>query len=71
MFASARVHPQFLKQIKNQWGLKKVHQGVKYLGVPLFFSNSKKRDFPMLKISWNLKLVAGIARICPGWVVQH
>ena len=32
VFASAVVHPQFLKQIKNQWGLKKVHQGVKIFG---------------------------------------
>ena len=69
VFASAGVHPQFLKQIKNQWGLKKVHQGVKYLGVPLFLSNSKKRDFSYVKdkleskvSSWKCKNLSWMGR---------
>ena len=49
VFASKGVHSQFLNQLRNQRGLKKLSQGTKYLGVPLFLSSSKKKDFAFLK----------------------
>ncbi|XP_050248620.1 uncharacterized protein LOC126695864 [Quercus robur] len=55
VFASKGVHSQFLNQLKNQRGLKKLSQGTKYLGVPLFLSSSKKKDFTYLKESLESK----------------
>jgi hypothetical protein len=49
VFASKGVHAQFLSQIRNIWGLKRLHQGVKYLGVPLFLSNNRVKDFSYVK----------------------
>ena len=49
VFASKRVHPQFLKQVKNRWGLKKLPRGTNYLGIPLFLSRSKNEDFKHIK----------------------
>ena len=67
-FASKGVHSQFLNQLRNQRGLKKLFQGTKYLGVPLFLSSSKK-DFAYLKetlqskvSNWKSKSLSWIGR---------
>ena len=67
-FASKGFHSQFLNQLRNQRGLKKLFQGTKYLGVPLFLSSSKK-DFAYLKetlqskvSSWKSKSLSWIGR---------
>lgn len=49
VFASKGVHQQFLHQVKHLWGLRKLSQGAKYLGVPLFLSSNRKKDFSYLK----------------------
>jgi hypothetical protein len=49
IFSSTGVHAQFLSQIKNLWGLKKLHQGASYLGVPLFLSKNRNKDFAYVK----------------------
>lgn len=45
VFASKGVHSHFLRQIKNHWGLKKLQQGTRYLGISLFLS--KKNGYSM------------------------
>ncbi|XP_075650207.1 uncharacterized protein LOC142620781 [Castanea sativa] len=45
IFSSKGVHLDFLRQVKNQWGFKKLRHGTKYLRVPLYLSNNKARDF--------------------------
>ena len=69
VFASKGVHSQFLNQLKNQRGLKKLSQGTKYLGVPLFLSSSKEKDFAYLKenleskaSSWKSKSLSWLGR---------
>ena len=49
--SSHGVYSQFLTHIWNQRGLKLLPKGEKYLGVPLFFSRCKKKDFAYLKES--------------------
>ena len=49
VFASKGVHAHFLSQTRSIWGLKRLHQGVKYLGVPLFLSNNRVKDFSYVK----------------------
>ena len=49
VFSSKGDHSQFLWQIKDQTGIKKLSQGTKYLGVPLFLSNNRSRDFEYVK----------------------
>jgi hypothetical protein len=44
-FTSKGVHAQFTMQLRNTWGFKKLPQHTKYLGVPLFLSNNKTKDF--------------------------
>uniref|UniRef100_A0A2N9FKX2 RNase H type-1 domain-containing protein n=1 Tax=Fagus sylvatica TaxID=28930 RepID=A0A2N9FKX2_FAGSY len=48
-FVSKGVHGQFSLQIRNQWGFKKLAQDVKYLGLPLFLSPNKTKDFSFVK----------------------
>ena len=68
VFASKGVQSQFLNQLRNQRGLK-ISQGTKYLGVPLFLSSSKKKDFAYLKenleskaSSWKSKSLSWLGR---------
>ena len=49
VFASKGVQSQFLNQLRNQRGLKKLPKGTIYLWVPLLLSSSKKKDFAYLK----------------------
>ncbi len=44
-FTSKGVHPQFKMQLKDSWGFQQLPQNTKYLGVPLFLSNNKSKDF--------------------------
>uniref|UniRef100_A0A2N9ISI0 CCHC-type domain-containing protein n=1 Tax=Fagus sylvatica TaxID=28930 RepID=A0A2N9ISI0_FAGSY len=48
-FVSKGVHGQFSLQIRNQWGFKKLAKDVKYLGLPLFLSPNKSKDFSFVK----------------------
>ena len=48
-FVSKRVHGQFSLQIRNQWGFKKLAKDGKYLGLPLFLSPNKSKDFSFVK----------------------
>lgn len=43
-FGSKGVHSQFPQQIKDQWGIKKLRKGTKYLGVLLFLSNKSLKQ---------------------------
>uniref|UniRef100_A0A2N9G7C7 Reverse transcriptase domain-containing protein n=1 Tax=Fagus sylvatica TaxID=28930 RepID=A0A2N9G7C7_FAGSY len=49
IFASKGVHRNFISQVKNEWGFKQLSQGVKYLGVPLFLTKNKSKDFAYVK----------------------
>ncbi len=49
MFVSKGVHSQFSQQIKNLWGFKPLAKEVKYLGLPLFLSANKVKDFSFIK----------------------
>jgi hypothetical protein len=49
IFVSKGVHRNFIAQVKNQWGFRQLSQGVKYLGVPLFLSRNKSKDFAYVK----------------------
>ncbi len=49
IFVSKGVHSQFVQYIKNQWGFKLLLKGVKYLGMPLFISPNKTKDFSFVK----------------------
>lgn len=44
VFPSKGVSWQFLNQVRSRWGLKKLSQNIKYLGVPLFLSNNRSKD---------------------------
>ena len=66
VFPSKGVQSQFLNQLRNQRGLS---QGTRYLGVPLFLSSSKKKDFAYLKenleskaSSWKSKSLSWMGR---------
>ena len=48
-FYSKGVHTQFQKQVKCLWGLKTLPQSTKYLGIPLFLSHNRKKDFSYVK----------------------
>jgi hypothetical protein len=48
-FVSKGVHGQFSLQICNQCGFKKLAKDVKYLGLPLFLSSNKSKDFSFVK----------------------
>jgi hypothetical protein len=49
IFVSKGVHVQFTRQVKHMWGIKQLASNVKYLGVPLFLSHNKTRDFSFVK----------------------
>lgn len=50
VFGSKGVHVQFFRQGKgDNFGFKKLQQGVKYLGVPLFLTTNKFKDFEFVK----------------------
>jgi hypothetical protein len=49
IFVSKGVHRNFIAHVKNQWGFRQLSQGVKYLGVPLFLSRNKSKDFAYVK----------------------
>ena len=81
LFVSKGVHRQFMNQVKNQWGYKKLANRVKYLGVPLFLSRNKSANFAYVKdkleartSSWKSKnlswmgratLIKSVAQACP------
>ena len=44
-FTFKGVPSQFKMQLKNSWGFKQLPQHTKYLGVPLFLSKNKTKDF--------------------------
>ena len=50
VFGSKGVRVQFFRQGKgDNFGFKKLQQGVKYMGVPLFLTNNKFKDFEFVK----------------------
>ena len=49
IFFSKGVHGNFKNQLKSIWGFKTLPENTKYLGIPLFLSNNKRRDFKYLK----------------------
>ena len=55
-FPSKRVSSQFISQIKHTWGLNTLPQNATYLGVPLFLSKSKNKDFRFIKEKLDNKL---------------
>ena len=48
-FVSKGVHGQFIRQVKNQWGINELLKGAKCLGMPLFFSPNKTKDLSFVK----------------------
>jgi hypothetical protein len=58
-FVSKGVHSQFSRQVKNMWGFKKLSNDVKYLGMPLFLSANKSKDFAFVKENLSPVLVTG------------
>ena len=58
IFSSKGVHPEFLRLVKDQLGFKKLKHGTKYLGVPLFLSNNKARDFAYVKEKVDARLAS-------------
>ncbi|XP_030939755.1 uncharacterized protein LOC115964624 [Quercus lobata] len=58
IFCSKGVRLDFLRQFKDQWGFKKLRHGTKYLGVPLFLSNNKARDFAYVKEKIDARLAS-------------
>ena len=55
-FPSKRVSSQFISQIKHTWGLNTLPQNATYLGVPLFLSKRKNKDFRFIKEKLDNKL---------------
>jgi hypothetical protein len=49
MFVSKGVHHHFCRQLKDLWGFKVLPKDVKYLGVPLFLTQRKSKDFSFVK----------------------
>ena len=49
LFLSKGVYHNFIVQVKNQWGFKQLTKGVRYLGVPLFLTRNKSKDFAFVK----------------------
>ena len=49
IFVLKGVRRNFIAQVKNQWGFKKLSSGLKYLGVPLFLTRNKSKDFAFVK----------------------
>ena len=68
-FFSKGVHAQFKNRLKSIWGLNPLPQNTKYLGVPLFLLNNKKKDFSFVKekleartSSWKCKALSWMGR---------
>ena len=75
-FYSKGVHIQFQKQVKCWWGLKSLPQSTKYLGVTLFLSHNKKKDFSYVKeklesktSSWKSKSLSWMGRATPSYPI--
>ena len=49
VFPSKGVSPHFLNQIRAHWGLSKRLPSAKYLGIPLFLTPHRKKDFNDVK----------------------
>ena len=49
VFPSKGVSPHFLNQIQAHWGLSKLLPSAKYLGIPLFLTPHRKKDFNDIK----------------------
>ena len=49
IFVLKGVRRNFIAQVKNQWGFKKLSSSLKYLGVPLFLTRNKSKDFAFVK----------------------
>jgi hypothetical protein len=69
IFFSKGVHGNFKNQLKSIWGFKTFPENTKYLGIPLFLSNNKRRDFKYLKenleaktSSWKCKSLLWMGR---------
>ena len=69
IFFSKGVHGNFKNQLKSIWGFKTLPENTKYLGIPLFLSNNKRRDFKYLKenlkakkSSWKCKSLSWMGR---------
>ena len=58
IFGSKGVHPDFLRQVKDKLGIKKLWHGTNYLGLPLFLSNNKARDFAYVKEKMDARLAS-------------
>ena len=66
IFNSKGVHPEFLRQVKDQLGFKKLRHGTKYLRVPLFLSNNKAKDFAYVKEKVDVRLASWKSK-CLSW----
>lgn len=49
LFVSKGVHKQFVHQVKTQWGINLLSKGLEYLGMHLFISSNKTKDFTFVK----------------------
>ena len=58
IFGSKGVYPDFLRQVKDQLGIKKLWHGTNYMGLPLFLSNNKARDFAYVKEKMDARLAS-------------
>ena len=66
MFVSKGVHSQFSWQVKHLWGFKPLAKEVKYLGLPLFLSANKVKDFAFMKEKLESR-VSGWKSKCLSW----
>ena len=66
MFSSKGVHSQFSHQIRNMWCFKQLSREVKYLGLSMFLSSSKIKDFSFLKDKLRSR-VFGWKSKCLSW----
>ena len=66
VFVSKGVHPHFCCQIKDHWGIKAIPKDAKYLGLPLFLTNSKAKEFTFVTDWLNAK-ISGWKRKCLSW----
>lgn len=86
VFPSKGVSWQYLNQVRSRWGLKKLSQNTKYLGVPLFLSENRSKDLAHIKermenrlSGWESKnlssarratLIKSIAQAIPTYVMS-
>ena len=85
-FPSKGVSPQFINQVRCSWGLNILSNNTTYLGVPLFLSRSKNKDFRYIKerldsklsgwksknLSWSGKatLIKSVAQAIPAYAMS-